>query len=230
MKVLVLGHKGILGQELLSCLADADFAVTGRGLPELDITRATSGRQMLADIEPDIVINTTAYTAVNQAEAEPEAAFAVNCDGVTYLVIACQEGGLLLLHVSTDYVFDGSASRPYRENDLAASLGAYGRSKLEREEAMHRCHQEHLIVRTAWLYGRHGNNFVKTVLRLAREREVLQVVDDQYGYPTWSRDLARCPVDHVSMHRAGQRSYAMGHVSLLWCRPDHMIWFRTSHH
>jgi dTDP-4-dehydrorhamnose reductase len=125
---------------------------------------------------------------------EPEAALAVNRDGVAHLAVLCREAGLPLLHVSTDYVFDGAAARPYGEEDLAGPLGMYGRSKWEGEEAVRGCHQEHVIVRTAWLYGCHGRNFVKTMLRVAQEREVLRVVDDQYGCPTWSRDVAEALV------------------------------------
>jgi dTDP-4-dehydrorhamnose reductase len=145
MKVLVLGHQGMLARELLPCLAAADFTVVSRGRPEVDITQATSVRQTLADVQPDMLVNATAYTAVDQAEAEPELAFAVNRDGVAHLATACREVDIPLLHVSTDYVFDGSASRPYREDGLAAPLGVYGRSKWEGEEAVRRCHQEHVI-------------------------------------------------------------------------------------
>jgi dTDP-4-dehydrorhamnose reductase len=153
-------------------------------------TQAASVRQALAEVQPDILINAAAYTAVDQAEAEPDVAFAVNRDGVAHLAAACRDIGIPLLHVSTDYIFDGSASRPYCEDDRAAPLGVYGQSKWEGEEAVRCCHSEHVIVRTVWLYGFHGYNFVKTMLRLAREQEVLRVVNDQYGCPTWSRDLA----------------------------------------
>jgi dTDP-4-dehydrorhamnose reductase len=194
MKVLVLGYQGMLAQELLPCLIRAGFAVVGQGRPEVDITQAASVHRAVASAQPDIVINAAAYTAVDQAESEPDVAFAVNRDGVAHLATVCRDTGIPLLHVSTDYIFDGSAARPYYEDDLVAPLGVYGQSKWEGEEAMRGCHPEHMIVRTAWLYGRHGHNFVKTILRLAREREVLRVVDDQYGCPTWSRDLAEALV------------------------------------
>ena len=194
MKVLVIGHQGMLAQELLPCLAGAGFAVVGRGRPEVDITQATSISQTLADAQPDILINAAAYTAVDQAESVPDVAFAVNRDGAAHLAAACRDIGIPLLHVSTDYVFDGLASRPYCEDDCAVPLGMYGRSKWEGEEAVRGSHREHVIVRTAWLYGYHGHNFVKTIIRLAREREALRVVDDQYGCPTWSRDLAEALV------------------------------------
>jgi dTDP-4-dehydrorhamnose reductase len=166
------------------------WAAVGLGRPELDITQPVSIQRALRHIGPDILVNTAAYTAVDQAESEPEAAFAVNRDGAAHLAAACKQAHIPLVHISTDYVFDGKATRPYREEDPAAPLGVYGRSKWEGEEAVRTCHRQHLIVRTAWLYGRHGTNFVVTILRLAREREVLRVVADQHGSPTWSRDLA----------------------------------------
>jgi dTDP-4-dehydrorhamnose reductase len=191
MIVLVVGSRSMLAQELLPCLQQAGFTVAGRGRPELDITQAASIHTAFAAVQPDICINTAAYTAVDRAESEPAEAFATNRDGVAHLAIACRDAGVPLLHVSTDYVFDGTASRPYQEDDPSAPLGVYGHSKWAGEEALRGLHAEHLIVRTAWLYGHHGSNFVKTMLRLGREREVLSVVQDQHGCPTWTRDLAR---------------------------------------
>ena len=191
MIVLVVGPRSMLAQELLPCLQQAGFTVVGRGRPELDITQAASIRTVFDEVQPDVCINTAAYTAVDRAESEPAEAFAANRDGVANLAAACRDASVPLLHVSTDYVFDGTASRPYREEDPTAPLGVYGHSKWAGEEALRGLHPEHLIVRTAWLYGHHGSNFVKTMLRLAREREVLSVVQDQHGCPTWTRDLAR---------------------------------------
>jgi dTDP-4-dehydrorhamnose reductase len=191
MKVLVIGYQGMLAHELRPCLTHAGCTVVGRGRPDVDITQATSIRRTLADVQPDILINAAAYTSVEKAESEPDVVFAVNRDGAGHVAAACRDVGVPLIHVSTDYVFDGSASRPYGEEDRIAPLGMYGQSKWEGEEAVRSCHREHVIVRTAWLYGRHGQSFVKTMLRLAREREVLRVVDDQRGCPTWSRDLAK---------------------------------------
>src|SRR5262249_4751224 len=154
------------------------------------ITEVASIRAVLEEVRPDILINSAAYTAVDRAESEPEAAFAVNRDGVALLARACREMDVPLVHISTDYVFDGTTTRPYREDDPAIPLGVYGRSKWEGEEALRACHPQHLIVRTAWLYGMHGANFVKTMLRLAQERQVLRVVHDQHGCPTWTKELA----------------------------------------
>jgi len=191
MSVLVVGPRSMLAQELLPCLQQAGLSVVGRGRPGLDLTQKASIDAVFEEVRPDICINTAAYTAVDKAESDAAGAFAVNCDGVASLAEACRAVAVPLIHLSTDYVFPGTASRPYLEEDPTAPLGVYGRSKWEGEEALRAMHREHLIVRTAWLYGHHGNNFVKTMLRLARERQVLQVVHDQHGCPTWTRDLAR---------------------------------------
>ena len=191
MSVLVVGPRSMLAQELLPCLQQAGFSVVGRGRPGLDLTQKASIYAVFEEVRPDICINTAAYTAVDKAESDVAGAFAVNRDGVASLAEACRAVHIPLLHLSTDYVFPGTASRPYLEEDPTAPLGVYGRSKWEGEAAVRAMHREHLIVRTAWLYGHHGTNFVKTMLRLARERQVLQVVQDQYGCPTWTRELAR---------------------------------------
>jgi dTDP-4-dehydrorhamnose reductase len=190
MIVLVVGCRSMLAQELLPCLQQAGFAVVERGRPVLDLTQEVSIHAVFEEVRPAICINTAAYTAVDKAESDVAGAFAVNRDGVASLAGVCYATGVPLIHLSTDYVFAGTASRPYREEDSTVPLGIYGRSKWEGEEAIRAIHREHLIVRTAWLYGHHGSNFVKTMLRLARERPVLQVVHDQHGCPTWTRDLA----------------------------------------
>lgn len=223
MNVLVIGQQGMLAQELLPCLRGAGIVAECRGRPALDLTQAASVRQALAAVRPDMVLNAAAYTAVDQAEAEPERAFAVNRDGVAHLAAACRDLGLPLLHVSTDYVFDGTATRPYREDDPTAPLGVYGRSKWEGEEAVRACLQEHVIVRTAWLYSRHGHNFVKTMLRLARERQVLRVIDDQYGGPTWSRDLAMALVHMCQRLVQGSAPVPWGTYHL--CNAGKATWY-----
>jgi dTDP-4-dehydrorhamnose reductase len=190
MIVLVVGPRSMLAQELLPCLQQAGFTAVGRGRPALDLTQKASISAVFEEVRPDICINTAAYTAVDKAESDAAGALAVNRDGVASLAEVCHAMDMPLIHLSTDYVFAGTASRPYREEDPAAPLGIYGRSKWEGEEAVRAMHAKHLIVRTAWLYGHHGSNFVKTMLRLAREREVLRVVQDQHGCPTWTRDLA----------------------------------------
>lgn len=190
MNVLVVGHRAMLAQELVPALRQAGLHTFGYGRPALDITQRASVRTALEAVRPDVLINCAAYTAVDRAESEPEVALAVNRDGVALLAQACHEMDVPFIHISTDYVFDGTMTRPYNENDPTAPLGVYGRSKWEGEEAIRAYHSRHLIVRTSWLYGLHGANFVKTMLRLARERQVLRVVHDQHGCPTWTRDLA----------------------------------------
>lgn len=204
MKVLIVGHRGMLGRELLGQRWPAGWTIVGQGRPTLDITRAGDIEKSLHTIHPDLVINAAAYTAVDKAETEAARAFAVNRDGPALLAAACRQADIPLVHVSTDYVFDGRATRPYREEDPTAPLGVYGRSKQAGEAAVRDRHAAHVIVRTAWLYGARGTNFVRTILRLAREREVLRIVADQHGCPTWSQELARALVSMCS-HMAQQR-------------------------
>lgn len=190
MKLLVIGNKGMLGRDLQSRLQNAGYVTKGLDIDELDITQPDDIFPHLEPFRPDLVINCAAYTAVDKAEAEPELAFAVNRDGPTNLSDACKKLGIPLVHVSTDYVFNGNAKRPYREDDPPNPIGVYGESKWAGEEAVRSRLKEHLIVRTSWLYGVHGNNFVKTILKLARDKEELTVVADQEGCPTWTGDLS----------------------------------------
>jgi len=194
MNLLVTGSRGQLGSELrmLHEMQDKPGAHTWffSDLPELDITDAGQVEAFCRDRRIDAIVNCAAWTAVDRAESEPDAAFRVNRGGAAALAAAAQATGGLLAHVSTDYVFDGSSSRPYCEDDPVAPCGVYGQSKWEGEEAIRASGCSHLIIRTAWLYSAHGQNFVKTMLRLGRERESLGVVFDQVGTPTWAADLA----------------------------------------
>lgn len=205
MKVLIVGHRGMLGRDLLEQRWPAGWAIVGQGRPTLDITRAGDIAKSLRAIRPDLVINAAAYTAVDKAETEAAMAFAVNRDGPALLAAACRQADIPLVHISTDYVFDGRATQPYREEDPPAPLGVYGRSKHAGEAAVRNSLGAHVIVRTAWLYGTHGANFVRTILRLARERDVLRIVADQHGCPTWSQELAQALVSMCS-HMAQQRA------------------------
>ena len=180
----------MLGRDLQSRLQNAGYNVKGFDIDELDITQPEAILPLFEPFSPDLVINCAAYTAVDKAESEPELAFAVNRHGPANLSDACKKLEVPLIHISTDYVFDGNAKRPYREDDPVDHLGVYGQSKWAGEEAVRSRLKEHLIVRTSWLYGVHGNNFVKTILRLAREKDELRVVDDQEGCPTWTGELA----------------------------------------
>ena len=187
MKVLVAGGSGQLGRALQRRGRDAHVVVAP---PDADfnITEPAQIERALASHSPDVVINAAAYTAVDRAETERSAAFAVNRDGAGLLANACAAARVPMLHISTDYVFDGNATRPYREDDPIAPLGAYAESKAEGEIAAREAGAT--IVRTSWLFEQKGPSFVHTMLRLAAERPLLRVVADQRGCPTWADDLA----------------------------------------
>ncbi len=186
---LVTGAGGMLGRDLVTVLTARHQQVTAVGRSELDITDPTAVRAAVAGHA--VVINAAAWTDVDAAESDEASATSVNGTGVANLARACATSGAKLLHVSTDYVFPGDATRPYPEDAPAAPINAYGRSKLAGELAVARLLPDAgYLIRTAWLYGAHGRNFVTTMLRLAAERERLDVVDDQIGQPTWSYALA----------------------------------------
>ena len=190
MKVVVIGANGQLGWEVCRRGEKQGFDIVSLDLPEFDITEPSAVKEAVNSSGVSLVINAAAYTAVDKAESEPELTFAVNRDGPAYLATSCATVGIPLIHVSTDYVFDGTKQGPYLETDPPAPLGVYGKSKAAGETEVRNILKEHIILRTAWLYGIHGQNFVKTMLRLGREKEVVQVVADQYGCPTYAADLA----------------------------------------
>ena len=193
--IVVVGRRGMLGRDVVESLENAGLTVAALDSTAIDITKRESVHSVLSRISaPRLLINCAAYTAVDKAESEPEAAFAVNRDGPANLAGECERLGIPLIHISTDYIFNGESVSPYKEEDAADPLNVYGRSKWEGEEAVRSRLAEHIIVRTSWLYGSDGQNFVKTILRLGREREELKVVSDQYGCPTWTFDLAGCLV------------------------------------
>ena len=190
MKILIIGSNGQLGWELCKKGEEQGFGIVPLDLPDIDITNPSAVKKELSQADVSLAINAAAYTAVDQAEAEPRLAFAVNRDGSGYLASSCAEVGIPLIHISTDYVFDGSKKGPYFETDPISPLEVYGRSKAAGEAEIRDHLQKHIIVRTAWLYGVHGHNFVKTMLRLGREKEAVRIVADQYGCPTYAPDLA----------------------------------------
>lgn len=186
MKWAVLGHVGMLGQDLMLGLRDRD--VLGFDRAEFDITNLESVRAILSDF--DVVVNCAAWTAVDDAEVNEAAALAINGTGPANVARVCSEIGAKLVHISTDYVFSGDADSPYAENEITKPKSAYGRSKLAGENAVREfLPNEHYIVRTAWLYGQHGPNFIKTMINLEKTKDSISVVADQIGQPTWTKDL-----------------------------------------
>ncbi|MCZ6829138.1 MAG: dTDP-4-dehydrorhamnose reductase [Gammaproteobacteria bacterium] len=190
MKVLIAGAQGQLGQELQRlCPSRIDCLPVGRA--ELDITSRAGVLECVRELQPQVIINTAAYTAVDGAEAKPDLAVEVNAEGTANLAMAAQCIGARVLHVSTDFVFDGAADTPYPSDHETRPLGVYGHSKLAGENRLQQILPlDSVVVRTAWLYSALGENFVKTMLRLMSEREQLRVVADQVGAPTWARGLA----------------------------------------
>lgn len=193
MRVLVTGASGQLGSDLMLLLGQrSEDVALGLDLPDIDIADAESVHSAFLDFAPEVVVNCAAWTAVDLAEEREADALRVNGDGPGVLARACGEHGAWLVHLSTDYVFDGRATSPYPEDAFPHPQSAYGRTKLAGEFAVRAALPDaSYLVRTAWLYGVRGQNFVKTMLRLLAERETVSVVDDQRGQPTYSRDLAR---------------------------------------
>lgn len=189
--ILLIGNTGQLGQEIQHYFAPI-AEITAVGRPTIDLTQPDSLHQIIRKVQPQILINAAAYTAVDKAESELELATAINAIAPSILAAEAQQLNAYLIHISTDYVFDGRQSYPYQETDLTNPLGAYGRSKLGGEQAIQDNCSQYIILRTAWVYGTHGkSNFVKTMLRLGAEREEIRVVADQIGSPTWTGDITR---------------------------------------
>lgn len=193
MKLFITGAKGQLGRELRKLLDyDNRFSVIYTDVQELDITDEIVVDSTISAIRPDYIINCAAYTAVDKAEDEESIAMRINAHAVEALASVAARNSIRMIHVSTDYVFDGMANRPYSEDDLPHPMSVYGRTKLEGENALQRLlPNQSVVLRTAWLYSSHGKNFVKTMLELGRTRDSLRVVNDQVGSPTLAADLAR---------------------------------------
>ena len=190
-RILLIGTTGQLGQELQHILTPL-WDVIAVGRRTVDLAEPDTIKQVVSEVRPDVIVNAAAYTAVDKAESEPELAHAVNAIAPGVLAKEAQRLQASLIHISTDYVFDGSQSYPYRETGATNPLGIYGQSKLAGEAAVQANCDRHVILRTAWVYGTYGTgNFVKTMLRLGTEREELRVVADQVGSPTWTQDLGQ---------------------------------------
>ncbi|MBD2845917.1 dTDP-4-dehydrorhamnose reductase [Paenibacillus sp. IB182496] len=203
MSVLVTGAGGQLGRELALLPEQPGIEVVALTRAELDVTELEACRRVLAHHRPDAVLHCAAYTAVDRAEAEPEAAWRVNAAGTRHLALAAREHGAKLCYVSTDYVFDGSGSVPYDEYAGTNPQTVYGRTKLAGERLALTLHPRCFVVRTSWVYGRHGANFVNTMLQLAQTKDEVQVVRDQIGCPTYTRDLAVFLLELVQTEQYG---------------------------
>ena len=189
MKILVLGWKGMLGTDLMAILGRG-HDVTGKDVEDFDIASPSDCGDVVRGSGADMVINAAAYTNVDGCETEEAVSLSVNAEGVKNVALACRKSGATLVHFSTDYVFDGTKRTPYREDDPCCPINAYGRSKLKGEEFLREFSNDYLLIRTSWLFGKHGKNFVKAIVKRAEETGALEVVDDQTGSPTYAVDLA----------------------------------------
>lgn len=213
MRVLITGAHGQVGHELVR-LAPAGFTAIGLGSTELDISNPDQVASKLGELKPQLIINAAAYTAVDKAESDSERAYAVNAKGAENLATAAAKLGIPLLHISTDYVFSGDANSPYKETDPTNPTGVYGASKLAGEQAVANHCAQHIIMRTSWVFGAHGNNFVKTMLRLAQARDELGVVADQHGCPTSAASIAKALWALASQYRSdGSLNWGTYHFS-----------------
>lgn len=205
MVILVTGANGQLGQSLQFIAPnypEVEFVFCS--VTDLDITNAEDCETIFARIKPNYCINAAAYTAVDKAESESKEAHSINVDGAKNLATSCKVNNTILLHISTDFIFDGTASKPYTEKDLPNPTGIYGQTKLDGEKAIQEVFENYYIIRTSWVYSQFGNNFMKTMLRLAAERDSLSVVNDQIGTPTNAVDLAQILIeiiDHTERSR-----------------------------
>jgi len=204
MRVLVTGAKGQVGSELILEGEKRGIQMLATGRAELDITRQDAVNSFIQTQKPDILINAAAYTAVDKAESEPELAYAINRDGAANLAQACADNNIPLMHISTDYVFDGNKEGAYTESETPNPQCIYGKSKLEGERAIESILEQYLILRVSWVFGANGNNFVKTMLRLGKERDVIKVVADQRGGPTWAGDIAATMLNLVKRWGDGE--------------------------
>jgi dTDP-4-dehydrorhamnose reductase len=204
VRILLTGATGQVGGELLETLKPLG-EVIAPVKTEMDLANAASVRSAIRAMRPRWIVNPGAYTAVDKAESEPELAYAINAEAVRVMGEEARAIGAGVIHFSTDYVFDGSASAPYRETDATGPVSVYGASKLAGEKALAESGVGYMVFRTSWVYGARGKNFLLTILKLAREREMLRVVADQYGAPTWSRDLARMTAKVIGQCEAKAR-------------------------
>jgi dTDP-4-dehydrorhamnose reductase len=211
-KVLVVGSRGQVGSSLREIAGSFGFEACGLDYPQVDITQINSIRQAFEETSFDLLINAAAYTAVDKAEEDETQAYAVNDTGTRNLGLVCKEQGIPCFHISTDYVFDGSAEL-YSEGEQTAPLSVYGHSKLAGELSLQEVCPENVILRSCWIYSEFGNNFLKTMLRLAQTRDELGVVADQFGGPTSARHVAEALLKLAQLHFSGKNIFGLYHFS-----------------
>lgn len=215
MRWLVTGGRGMFGTDLVLLLQERGEDVVAVGSAECDVRSVDAVRATMQGF--DVVVNAAAWTAVDDAETHEPEAFSINAVGARNVALVAAETGTRMVHLSTDYVFDGTATEPYQPDHPQNPQSAYGRTKAAGEWAIRATNPGALVVRTAWLYGEHGPNFVKTMLRLAGERETLKVVDDQIGQPTWTKDLAAYVVDLIGTDQPGGYYHGTSSGTTSWC-------------
>lgn len=207
MRVMIVGSNGQLGRDMEIICRNAGYDVLGIDVPQIDITDRKKTRLIIREAGPEIIINCAAYTAVDDCEQNRDLAFSVNRDGIANIACSAKEIKAPVVHISTDYVFDGLKSEPYVETDKTGPKSVYGMSKLAGEEMLCKTIEEHFIFRISWLYGWHGNNFVKTIRRIATQKqgtgEAIKVVNDQFGTPTYSVDVCRQILYIISKEQFG---------------------------
>lgn len=222
MKILVTGCNGQVGHCIVQQLSDTTAECLAVDREQLDITDRGAVFNIVRKFQPHIIINAAAYTAVDKAEEEVELSYRINRDGPKYLAQAANEIGAAILHISTDYVFSGDLDDEYKETDDTSPQGIYGESKLAGEIAVAEACEKHIILRTAWVFGEHGHNFVKTMLRLGSDRDKLGIVSDQYGGPTYAGDIAVALIKIAeSIYIKQAVKYGVYHFSGL----PHITWF-----
>lgn len=203
MKVLVTGIKGQLGHDVMQCLAKREIEAVGADIEEFDITDFKGTRDFIVAVKPNVVIHCSAYTAVEKAEDDMELCMAVNGTGTENIAKVCKELNSKMLYISSDYVFPGVGENFYEVTDIPNPLGRYGKTKQAGEEAVKKILNQYFIVRTSWVFGKNGSNFVKTMLRLGKEKKEINVVNDQIGSPTYTKDLAPLLCDMVLTEKYG---------------------------
>lgn len=203
MRVLVTGYKGQLGFDVIKHLNGREIESVGVDIDDFDLTDTNAVQRFIEDYRPSVVVHCAAYTAVDKAEDDRQTCYAVNVTGTENIVSACQAADAAMVYISTDYVFPGTGDQPYETNSEKGPTGYYGLTKSQGEDAVIAGLDKHFIIRTAWVFGVNGNNFVKTMVRLGREREELRVVADQYGSPTYTDDLARLICDMITTDNYG---------------------------